>query len=228
MPPPPAPKPRPTRARPRKPMAAQVAQRQAEMTPPPPTDDDVRVPYVPEVVKDQMRDEIKQDVMAQAKAEHWAAPNAIPDWVPRFRFTGDIRVRYEGDFFPNATTTPAPFQISMRSIPARRSTSPARTSPRSITWTRIATASACGRASARRSDLQIGFTAGIRLATGENNSPVTENQTLGLANKGQGGNFSKYAIWLDRAFLKYEIGGTPDKDFSLTVGRLTIRSSPPA
>ncbi len=48
-------------------------------------------------------------------------------------------------------------------------------------------------------DLEDGFTAGIRLATGGNNSPVSTNQTLGSASSGsagQGGNFSKYELWL--------------------------------
>ena len=49
-------------------------------------------------------------------------------------------------------------------------------------------------------DLGDNFTAGLRIATGENNSPVTTNQSLGVANNAQGGNFSKYAIWLDRGF----------------------------
>ena len=67
-----------------------------------------------------------------------------------------------------------------------------------------------------------GFTAGIRLGSGQDDSPVTENQTLGLANSGQGGDFSKYSVWLDRAFLKYEYLWTidPNKDFSVTVGRM--------
>jgi hypothetical protein len=51
---------------------------------------------------------------------------------------------------------------------------------------------------------------------------VTENQTVGLANQGQGGDFSKYSVWLDRAYLKYEyqVDGNPDKDISVTVGRM--------
>ena len=53
------------------------------------------------------------------------------------------------------------------------------------------------------------MTAGFRIATGENNSPVSTNQSLGLANQAQGGNFSKYAIWLDRAFLRYEVDAGP-------------------
>jgi hypothetical protein len=68
-------------------------------------------------------------------------------------------------------------------------------------------------------NLNDGFTAGIRLGTGNDNQPVSENQTLGLANNGQGGNFSKYAIWLDRGFIRYDIGGRPDADFALIAGR---------
>ncbi|MCR2669642.1 putative porin, partial [Salmonella enterica] len=33
---------------------------------------DVRVPYIPQTVRDQIRDEVKAEVMVQAKAENWA------------------------------------------------------------------------------------------------------------------------------------------------------------
>ena len=39
----------------------------------------VRLPYVPEVVKNEIRDQVKEEVIAQAKAEHWAEPNAMPE-----------------------------------------------------------------------------------------------------------------------------------------------------
>jgi hypothetical protein len=203
-------------------VVTQVTQKAAEMTPPPPSEDEVRVPYVPEVVKQEMRDEIKQDVMAQARAENWAAPRTIPDWVPRFRFSGDIRTRYEGDFYPNtndatgafpnfnAINTGAPFDVAGTEFSPQNDVNQDR--ERFRIRARIGA----------DIDLQDGFTAGIRLGSGQDDSPVTENQTLGLANNGQGGNFSKYAVWLDRAFLKweYQADGNPDKDFSIAVGRM--------
>ena len=76
---------------------------------------------------------------------------------------------------------------------------------------RIATDCGCELGMGAGVDLGQNFSAGVRLATGENNSPVTQNQSLGAAGSGQGGNFSKYAVWLDRAFLKYETGGLPDR-----------------
>ena len=68
-------------------------------------------------------------------------------------------------------------------------------------------------------DLGEGFTAGLRVATGSDDNPVTENQTLGASNNGQGGDFAKYQIWLDHAYIGYEVGGQPDKDLTVTLGR---------
>jgi hypothetical protein len=186
---------------------------------PAPDDDTVRVTYVPEVVKNQLREEIKQDVMAEARKENWASPGALPAWVSRFNPFGDIRIRYDGNYYPtgndntgafpnfNAINTGAPFDTTGTVFSPQYNVDQTRTRLRLRARFGVAV------------DLDEGFTSGLRLATGENDSPVTENQSLGAANSAQGGDFSKYAIWLDRAFLKYEIGGLPDKDLSVTVGR---------
>jgi len=191
-------------------------------TPAHPDDDTMRVGYVPEAVKEQMRDEIKQDVMQQARDEHWAAPDTTPDWVHRYHVTADIRVRYQGQYYPsgnddtgdfhnfNAINTGSPFDVGSASV--------AQNPP----YYNVNQDRDQFRLRARIGadiDVGAGFTAGMRIATGSDNSPVTENQTLGGANNGQGGDFSKYSIWLDRAFLKYQYGGTPQEDFSATIGR---------
>jgi len=185
----------------------------------PASDDGVRVTYIPENVKAQIRDELKQEVMDQARAENWAAPRMFPDWVTRIKLFGDIRVRYEGDWFPsgndntgafpnfNAINTGAPFDISGTQFSPQLNVDKDRN--------RIRIRARFGA----DVDFGGGFTGGFRLGTGESNSPVTESQTLGVANNAQGGNFSRYAIWLDRAFIKYELGGQPDKDVALTMGR---------
>ncbi len=59
------------------------------------------MPYVPEAVKQQIRDEVKADVLAQAKQERWGEPGALPGWVDRFTFSGDIRLRGQADRFPS-------------------------------------------------------------------------------------------------------------------------------
>jgi len=201
--------------------AQQQAAAPAAPAPAPVSDNTIHVTYVPEVVKAQLRDEIKQEVMTEARRDNWAAPRTLPAWVSRFTPFGDLRVRYDGNFYPtgnltgtsssfwsfNSINTGSPFDYTAITNPPFPNLDQTRNRMRLRARLGVAV------------DLNEGFTAGLRLATGENNSPVTENQSLGAANSAQGGDFSKYALWLDRAFLKYEIGGLPDKDLSVTVGR---------
>jgi hypothetical protein len=181
--------------------------------------DAVRVTYIPEVVKRQMREQIKEEVMAKARIENWAAPRMLPDWVSRIKLFGDIRIRGEGVYFPsgndntgafpnfNAINTGSPFDISGTVFSPQLNVDQDRQRVRLRARFGVDV------------ELRDGFTAGVRIATGENNSPVTTNQSFGLANQGQGGNFSKYAIWLDRGFIKYEIGGEPNRNLAVSLGR---------
>jgi len=190
---------------------ARAAATTVATTPPPAAPDTVRVTYVPEFVKKQLREEVKQEVLAQAREERWAAPRSLPDWVSRYTFFGDFRLRYERIAYPtgndntgafpnfNAINTGSPFDVAGTLF------SPQNNVDRERNRFRIR-----GRFGADI-DLGEGFTSGLRLATGENTSPVTTNQSLGATN----GNFSKYPIWLDRAFVKYQ----PADVASVSVGR---------
>ncbi|MGO4780575.1 putative porin, partial [Lysobacter sp. 2RAB21] len=55
----------------------------------------VVVPYIPEVVRQQIKDELRAEVTQQAKSEGWAAPNALPEWTQRINVYGDVRARAE-------------------------------------------------------------------------------------------------------------------------------------
>lgn len=179
----------------------------------------VRVTYVPEVVKEELREEIRQQVMAQAYEEKWAAPRAYPDWLSRFKFFADVRARGEGVLFPagndtngappnfNSVNTGSPFNLADTTVYFPRYNVD-QDRERLRLRVRLGVAG----------DLGDGFTAGLRLATGENNSPVSPNQSLGAAS-GQGGQFSKYSVWLDRGFLKYERGLGEGGSVALTAGR---------
>jgi hypothetical protein len=68
-------------------------------------------------------------------------------------------------------------------------------------------------------DLNAGFTAGFRIATGNDNSPVSTNQTQGgNGSNASAGNFSKYQAWIDRAYLRNEQVFGP-LDLRLSLGR---------
>jgi hypothetical protein len=182
------------------------------------SEDSVRVTYIPEYVRTQMTEEIKQQVMDQAVAENWASPRLLPDWVTKFRLFGDVRGRYEGISFPdgndntgafpdfNAINTGSPFDVSGNTFSPQLNVDQDRRRVR----LRVRVGAEVNMGS--------GFSAGVRVATGSDNSPVSTNQSLGGAS-GQGGNFSKYAIWLDRGYLKYEAGGEPGRNLALTIGR---------
>lgn len=203
---------------PRQPTTQQPAPTPAEPEEPVPADV-VRVTYIPENVRAQLRAEVKADVMDQAREENWASPRTFPEWVTRFRVFGDLRFRYEGVKFPtgndntgsfpnfNAINTGAPFDVSGVIF------SPQYNVDEDRNRFRLRTRLGAGV------DLGNAFTVGLRIGSGESNSPVSGNQSLGLPSAGQGGNFSKYPVWLDRAFLKYEMGGQPDRDFVFSVGR---------
>jgi hypothetical protein len=160
------------------------------------------VTYVPEVVKRQLREDLKKEVMAKAQKENWASPGAYPEWAQRIRFTGDVRARYQGSIFPggndqldainfNAINTGSPYDLnSATNFPTYNTTE---------NRNQFRLRARLGM----EADIYNGFTAGLRIATGENGSPVSTNQTLGAS----GGNFSKYALWLDRGFLKYQAWG---------------------
>lgn len=190
---------------------------------PPASDDEVRVTYVPEVVKDELRSQIKSELLREAEEKKWMAPKyELPEWVSTFHPHADFRVRFENISFPGGNSNTGAFP-NFNAI----NTGPAYDETGALFAPQLNTDQDRNRARFRvrfgaELDLADKFTMGIRLGTGDTNSPVSGNQSFGYANQGPGGNFqqqggqfSKYAIWLDRAFLKWE----PTDSISVTVGR---------
>jgi hypothetical protein len=185
-------------------------------------DDSMRVTYIPETVKAQLRDELRQEVMEKARRENWAAPRTLPEWSTRIRIFGDARVRNEGIYYQegnvnddktgdivdfNQINTGRPYDVQGYQFAPSINRDQDRQRLRLRTRVGL------------EADLGEGFTIGSRIVTGNNNSPVSANQSFGLANQQQGGNFSKYAIWLDRGFIKYQYGPGADRNLAVLVGR---------
>jgi hypothetical protein len=151
----------------------------------------VRVPYVPESVKEEIRDEVKQDVLTQAKSERWGDPGAMPDWVHRITWSGDVRFRFEADRFPTDGGVPnaSPEQLAIPEFGA---------------WPEANTTDPMDRMRIRArlgltAELGNTVTVGIRLASGgvgSGSNPSTENQTLGNYNTHE-------SVGFDRAYLDY-------------------------
>lgn len=200
--------------------AAVVAQN--AMPPVQPDADEVRVTYIPESVKTQIRDQLRTEVFEQARAQHWAAPGSVPEWTQRIKLFGDIRTMYQGFSFPdgnnntgvfpnfNLINTGLPFDVSPTSTVFSPQLNVDKHRDTYLMRMRLGF----------DIDLEDGFTAGIRFATGSTNTPVSTNQALAAAGPGgQGGNFSKYQLWLDRAFVKYDASLSQDSHIAFWLGR---------
>ena len=186
---------------------------QTEETPAAEKAGEIRVTYVPDFVRRQIADQVRADVMTQTQEEGWATPNALPAWTQRFHLYGDLRVRYERDSFANgnynkfvnfqALNNGAPFDVESYSQglvgnPPFLNTTEDR--DRERVRARIGV----------QAQIDDGLTADVRISTGSDQGPVTPNQT-----QGQPGDFSKYAVYIDRANFAYT--GVPGLE--LYVGR---------
>ena len=197
-------------------IAAQQAQRVASVAPAATAGGmrvepgDVRVPYISDTVRDQIRDEVKGQVMAQAQAEGWAAPNETPEWTKRIRIEGDVRVRDESRFYSSNNTDSAIDWSAINQGPGFDVNPNTNLSLPPLLNTRQNRVSLL-RARARfgvYADISESTHAGIRIATGNDDSPVSTNQTLG-------GGLAKKNVWLDQGWLSYR----PAEWVNLTAGR---------
>jgi hypothetical protein len=159
---------------------------------------DVAVPYVPQVVRDQIRDQVKQEVIAQAKEENWAQPNTFPDWVSRIKIDGDLRVRDEFHFYsPRNVTGLTDFGAINRNGGFDFTGNSGPGAPPSINTTTDRSNLFSVRARLGvTAQIADGLSAGIQLASGNDNDPVSTTQLLG-------GGFDKKNIWLNKAYVSY-------------------------
>lgn len=151
----------------------------------------VRVPYVPEAVRAQIRDEVKKEVVETARSEGWAQPDALPEWLGRFKFSGDLRVRGEHIGF-GASNTPLVPDINAINADGEYYVDdvlPLRPTTKDRIRSRVR---ARFSVEARVNDH---VDAGIRLVTGNLREPFSTNESLT-------GNFDKFAIGLDRAYIR--------------------------
>ncbi len=177
----------------------------------------VRVPYVPEFVKEEIRARVRadlrrdvtEDVVAKAKAERWGTADALPDWVTRLSWSGELRLRYQGDYF-DSENQPNSYADFAEINDAGSIFGPDTFFNFTEERDRL------------RAQLKLGLNAkvsdtvqaGVRITTGNETDPVSMNQTLGR-------DFNRYAVTLDRAFLRWgDRAASGDEWLVLTGGRI--------
>lgn len=162
--------------------AKEAAVSGSDVAPKQPDEKSVRVQYVPEHVKKEMREELKKEVMTELNYKA-GERLAMPSWVDRFAFNGDLRLRYQNDSFDSNNAPLAAFQNDSRNSNVLRNSTEERN--------RLRIRARLGV------DVKVNdwLNGGLRFTTGLLETPVTPNQTEGIA---QG----KYQFGLDAAFLR--------------------------
>ena len=189
-----------------------AAQAQAPAQAPAPV---IRVPYVSETLRAQLREEIRNDVLTVARDERWADSRALPSWLPGLTISGDVRVRWQSEMYEPPRYAPGvtdPCLIAGGNLPAecwRSQTATPAWGPDVLNTSndrdRLTLRARLG-VGAKISD---DTSAGLRITTGSTSGPTSSSQTLG-----QG--FNKASIVLDRAFVRYE----PRQDVRVIAGRM--------
>jgi Putative porin len=161
----------------------------------PPASPVVRVPYVPETVKRELREEIRQEVLATARAERWGVPEALPSWLSRFTFAGDVRVRLQRDVFEDDNAIPAQLDSYYQLLGADGQ---ALTTNTSESRQRLRVRARLGVVGRVSDDVQ----AGLRIVTSRNgdaNDPASTNVDAGQSQR-------RYGIALDQAYIGWGLG----------------------
>ncbi|MDX1811771.1 MAG: putative porin, partial [Gammaproteobacteria bacterium] len=160
----------------------------------------IRVPYVPDFVKQDIRDDVRSnlrtdvvnDVLAQATQERWGIPQALPAWIDKIKIKGDMRMRAQGEFF------------AKKNIPLSYPDFLAINKKRSVNLDdQFYQNTTVDRQRARvRVRVTIdgkvtqGLNAKMRFSTGSASNPVSTNQSLG--NYG-----ASYSVLWDQMYMKY-------------------------
>jgi hypothetical protein len=178
----------------------------------------VRVPYVPEIVKDQIRKEVAADLAPSVKQEvadqvgtKGTLLSALPEWMQHMTWTGDIRVRGEADVFApeNATNTYLDFnQVNSAGGIDRAELNAFLNTIEDQSRLRLRARFGFD------DDLGSGFSASMRLATGTAGEIIaTNNQTLGSYE-------AAYQISLSQAYLRWSGASSTERQLlTITAGR---------
>jgi hypothetical protein len=170
--------------------------------PAPPPAGTIRVPYVPEIVKNQIRDEVKDEILADAQAENWAKPEPVPSWTKRIHWFGDFNFRDESNIYGANNTNAGYVNYAAFNANGPTQVNDITSSGTASTFAPPLLNTTQDRFNQMIIRARFGLTAQVadevavtlRLDTGQDNGPVSTTQLLG-------GGFSKKDIWLGLGYI---------------------------
>jgi hypothetical protein len=161
----------------------------------------VRVPYVPQIVQDQIAKQVEQqvkpdvvaDVVKEAKTEGWGVPGALADWLTRTRVTGEVTLREEDVMYPAGNVQ----NVYLNYYAINQAGGIAAAGQNAYEDVNVDNVRFRGRARlAVNSDITDSISAGVRIATGNTSDLVSETQTFDGT--------SPYTFGVDEAFIRLD------------------------
>jgi hypothetical protein len=150
---------------------------------------------VPQAERDKIKEELREEVMSQARAERWAEPGRLPQWADRLVIEGDVRLRLQHDRYDPNNVVNAGGAIVPSAVVLAAAGQNITNSTEDTTRLRLR-----ARLGVRASVTE-GVQVGIRVATGSTGStgnPGSLNTTLG-------GNefFTRGSAGIDLAYVRW-------------------------
>jgi len=137
---------------------------------------------VPEVVRQQIADQVREEVVAKARAERWGDVNAVPEWVDRVKVEGDIRVGVQNEHYASNNAASANFLAANGQ----------NIGPMDTERSRMLMRARLGI----NANISPEMSSSLRLTTGSSTDPLSTSQTMGNYE-------NKINFALDRAYLRY-------------------------
>lgn len=163
----------------------------------------VRVPYVPQIVKDEISKQVAEavkpavvaDVVKEAKDEKWGVPAALPDWLAQTRVSGTVLLREEAVLYGKGNQIQPPYYYNYNAVNAAGGIDKAGPAGLlDVSEDRIRFRGAARLAV--ESDMTDSIKAGIRLSTGNTSDLVSPSQTLdGTA---------PYSFGIDNLYVRFD------------------------
>ena len=157
----------------------------------------VRVGYVPQFIRDELKRELRAELSEQAAREGWAGPGTVPAWTRGIEVDGDMRLRYQADRFASGNAPATGISETNRNR-AQTLLNTSEDRDRFRVRARVAVTA----------NVDENWSAGARLSTGSTTDPLSSNQTLGNYN-------NRFTTVFDRAYVRWKSGD----QFNAVAGR---------
>ena len=169
----------------------------------------VRVPYVPEIVKEEITKQVEQDVkpavvadvVDEAKKEKWGIPGALPEWLSRVKVFGDVTVREQSDMFAKDNGQVPDFNAINAAGGAILAQYPYLDTSEDRNRLRLRARLGV------EGDISPYITAFIRIASGSITNAASESQTFGTYGE-------RYNVGLDQAYIRWNTNTLDKLSFS--------------